>query len=307
MRNVATVFVVMGVVTLMAMSAFAGGQQITFDNGNGDPDVWGNASDTANWNSPTATTGGALWLQTGSGPPVQYPSSAGDLNMELWIDVPNGAGGFAWTRLTTLLLSATDYPSAGNNWVGAASGDMTAFGPNYPGFFLDNSGNGYEVPNTNDLSGPYSSYQVQFYVWAGPYNTFTAAAAAGEPVAYTGAFTQPVPFGEPPPIPGDVDAMPATILRTQLPGDANLDGKVDINDLTIVLAHYNQTGMTWIQGEFTGDGTVDINDLTIVLAHYNQSLASSAGSLASVPEPSTAVLLVALLMGAVLSLRRRPR
>ena len=26
-----------------------------------------------------------------------------------------------------------------------------------------------------------------------------------------------------------------------MPGDANLDGKVDINDLTIVLAHYNQT------------------------------------------------------------------
>ena len=26
------------------------------------------------------------------------------------------------------------------------------------------------------------------------------------------------------------------------PGDANGDGKVDINDLTIVLAHYNQSG-----------------------------------------------------------------
>ena len=28
----------------------------------------------------------------------------------------------------------------------------------------------------------------------------------------------------------------------RLPGDANLDGKVDINDLTIVLANYGQTG-----------------------------------------------------------------
>ena len=63
----------------------------------------------------------------------------------------------------------------------------------------------------------------------------------------------------------------------EVPGDANLDGKVDINDLTIVLAHYNQTGMTWAEGEFTGDGTVDINDLTIVLAHYNQTVGSSAG------------------------------
>ena len=56
-----------------------------------------------------------------------------------------------------------------------------------------------------------------------------------------------------------------------LPGDANGDGKVDVNDLTIVLAHFGQTGMTWSQGEFTGDGTVDINDLTIVLANYNQT------------------------------------
>ena len=30
-------------------------------------------------------------------------------------------------------------------------------------------------------------------------------------------------------------------VETVLPGDANLDGQVDINDLTIVLAHYGQT------------------------------------------------------------------
>ena len=38
------------------------------------------------------------------------------------------------------------------------------------------------------------------------------------------------------------------ILTPALPGDANLDGTVDINDLTIVLAHYGQTGMTWSAG-----------------------------------------------------------
>ncbi len=83
---------------------------------------------------------------------------------------------------------------------------------------------------------------------------------------------------------------------TQLPGDANGDGKVDINDLTIVLAHYNQTGMVWSDGEFTGSGTVDINDLTIVLAHYGQTAGSSA-SFAAVPEPSAVLLLVAGLAG----------
>ena len=37
----------------------------------------------------------------------------------------------------------------------------------------------------------------------------------------------------------------AFLLTPATPGDANLDGKVDINEiLTIVLAHYGQTGMT---------------------------------------------------------------
>ncbi len=78
-------------------------------------------------------------------------------------------------------------------------------------------------------------------------------------------------------------------VTVAMPGDANLDGRVDINDLTIVLADYNQTGMTWTQGEFTGSGTVDINDLTIVLASYNQTYSSSAPSPGAVPEPAALV------------------
>jgi hypothetical protein len=81
--------------------------------------------------------------------------------------------------------------------------------------------------------------------------------------------------------------------QTPLSGDANGDGTVDINDLTIVLAHYGQTGAAWAQGEFTGDGTVDINDLTIVLAHYGQSAGSAAGATAAVPEPCVPALLAA--------------
>ena len=70
-----------------------------------------------------------------------------------------------------------------------------------------------------------------------------------------------------------------------LPGDANGDGRVDVNDLTIVLTNFGQTGMTWSQGEFTGGGTVDINDLTIVLANHGRTAAASAASPAAVPEP----------------------
>ena len=36
---------------------------------------------------------------------------------------------------------------------------------------------------------------------------------------------------------------------------------------------------------------MDINDLTIVLAHYGQSLGSSPAGLSAVPEPSSLILL----------------
>jgi probable HAF family extracellular repeat protein len=95
----------------------------------------------------------------------------------------------------------------------------------------------------------------------------------------------------------------AFLMRPAMPGDANADGNVDINDLTIVLTNYGQTGMTWSQGEFTGDGTVDINDLTIVLANYG----SGAGApLAAVPEPGALMMLTAAIVG-LLAWTRRTR
>ena len=108
----------------------------------------------------------------------------------------------------------------------------------------------------------------------------------------------------PQPGPGSIGGNgPWTIAVAALPGDANSDGKVDINDLTIVLARYNQTGMTWSQGEFNGDGSVDINDLSIVLANYN---ATSGIGPAAVPEPSCLVLL-GIGAFALLLIRRRGR
>jgi hypothetical protein len=81
------------------------------------------------------------------------------------------------------------------------------------------------------------------------------------------------------------------VVVTLHPGDANGDGRVDINDLTIVLAHYNQTGQDWANGEFTGDGTVDINDLTIVLANYGWS-GTYGSPIKAVPEPGTLLFLL---------------
>ena len=87
------------------------------------------------------------------------------------------------------------------------------------------------------------------------------------------------------------DANQMFLLQAPMAGDANMDGKVDINDLTKVLTNYNATGKTWNDGDFNSDGKVDINDLTIVLTQYNQSLSSSATGIAAVPEPGALILL----------------
>ena len=60
------------------------------------------------------------------------------------------------------------------------------------------------------------------------------------------------------------------------PGDANLDGTVDIKDLAILAANYRKhvTG-GWTQADFNNDGVVDVQDLALLAANYRHSLASN--------------------------------
>jgi formylglycine-generating enzyme required for sulfatase activity len=90
------------------------------------------------------------------------------------------------------------------------------------------------------------------------------------------------------------------------PGDANGDGQVDINDLTIVLTNFGQPWCAWSQGCMDGDplGIADINDLTIVLANFGTTYGPG---LAAVPEPSALVLLAAGVVSLVACTRRQRR
>ena len=73
------------------------------------------------------------------------------------------------------------------------------------------------------------------------------------------------------------------LLNYSTPGDANGDGRVDVNDLTIVLTNFGQTGMTWSQGDFNGDRKVDVNDLTILLTNFGSVASSSAAGSGGFP------------------------
>ena len=55
------------------------------------------------------------------------------------------------------------------------------------------------------------------------------------------------------------------------PEDLDGDGSIGLGDLSILLANYNQTGMTAADGDFDGDGDVDLSDLSVLLAVYGQS------------------------------------
>ena len=85
----------------------------------------------------------------------------------------------------------------------------------------------------------------------------------------------------------------AAALALGAPGDANGDGLVNDDDLSLLLAHWGQeTG--WAGGNFNDDNTIDDDDLSLLLSHW-----TGAGA---VPEPAA---LGVLAFGATSLLRRR--
>ncbi len=63
-----------------------------------------------------------------------------------------------------------------------------------------------------------------------------------------------------------VNADPA--VRGTAYGDADLDGYVCDNDLSLLLANWRQADAGWRRGEFSGDGFNDDDDLSLLLANW---------------------------------------
>jgi fibronectin-binding autotransporter adhesin len=115
---------------------------------------------------------------------------------------------------------------------------------------------------------------------------------------------------------GVVAGLPSGEIEIMLTllGDANLDGTVNTEDFTKFSSHLGQSGQSWDDGDFNYDGTVNTEDFTLFSHDLGESdsLAAAAGtlqaanglSLANVPEPGCAALLV---MAGLSVLRRRRR
>ncbi len=102
---------------------------------------------------------------------------------------------------------------------------------------------------------------------------------------------------------GMVDDIVVSIIdmNPSIPGDANDDGVVDVADLGIVGANFNQIDTIFNQGNFNDDDITDVADLGILGANWTASQATGNAS-ALVPEPTTLSL---LMMSVLVAVRRR--
>jgi hypothetical protein len=89
---------------------------------------------------------------------------------------------------------------------------------------------------------------------------------------------------------------------TALPGDANMDGRVNLSDLGVLIDNFGKPGV-WANGDFNNDGRVDLSDLGVLINNFGQSASMSSSvvvagmNVSTVPEPSALVLLAAGLIG----------
>jgi probable HAF family extracellular repeat protein len=209
---------------------------------------------------------------------VGYGTPPGGTDFDVFLWTPTSANGSTGTMLDLTAADPTDFGT-----------ESRAFGVNRSGMVVGSSGNGANAflydngvyTNLNNLINPASGWTALSYAMAiNDANQITG----------WGVYN------------GNNDAF----LLTLLPGDANFDGKVDVNDLTIVLANFGKTvGASWTTGDFNGDGRVDVNDLTIVLANFGKTAGASI-AVAPVPEPST-VLLAAFGLAGMLACARQKR
>ncbi len=93
-------------------------------------------------------------------------------------------------------------------------------------------------------------------------------------------------------------ANAVNLILNALSGDLNADGFIGLDDLDIVLLHWNQTVTPWdlSSGDTTGDGYVGLDDLDLILSHWNQGTPPSNTS-TIIPEPGSSAVLLLTLIG----------
>jgi hypothetical protein len=67
----------------------------------------------------------------------------------------------------------------------------------------------------------------------------------------------------------------SVLLRFTYRGDANLDGRVNIADLSILASNWQRSGAYWYEGDFDYNSLVNIADLSILAANWQAGVDSA--------------------------------
>ena len=143
-------------------------------------------------------------------------------------------------------------------------------------------------------------------------SSFASRQVAAEPesVSVSYADNSELPLGAYTTFLGEAVDDSAVLIRYTRTGDANLDGVVNDDDVTILGAFYapGEPNANWALGDFDYNGFVDDDDVTLLGAFYDPAAAptstAAAGpamlnnGAASVPEPATDLLILAMLAAA---------
>jgi hypothetical protein len=158
--------------------------------------------------------------------------------------------------------------------------------------------------------------------WNGQGITSSTAAAANtiDPESLSVAYAEnsALPLGSYTTFRGQSADDTSVLIALARTGDANLDGIVNDDDVTIVNATYAPSipQPHWILGDFDYNGFVDDDDVTLLGAFYDPNAGplnaffpaepwASASSVAAVPEPGTWLLMVCGMFGISVVARRR--
>ncbi len=155
---------VMAVLSVMAMVALAAG---SLQAGYIVPDWeynWGSPTSE----SPTATTGGLWWLNTGSGP---QPLTI-DINLEVWGGTTKNNTSLCYSGSYPAILLVSDHSGYGSYEA------VTQWQPSYPGMFSAGAYRGDLVPGTTQQDG--ATAWIEIKAWTGDYARYSDALAASQ-------------------------------------------------------------------------------------------------------------------------------
>ncbi|MEX2140550.1 MAG: PA14 domain-containing protein [Pirellulales bacterium] len=275
-------------------------------------------------NATLTKLGGGTLNVTGAqshGTGTNLTVSAGTANIN------TDAGSATARNLTVNANSATNFGSSqhlANLNVGAgATATLTAGGPKNlvtSGLTIAGGGTPTGTLNITDnaaivnypTAGPNPADTIRSQIVSGRGGTdllgtwtglgITSSAAAADPTSLSIGFANnaDLPLGAYTTFRGEAVDDTTVLIRTTRIGDANLDGVVGDDDVTIVGATFGMTsGAVWALGDFTYDGAVNDDDVTLLGALYDPSAApvgfaapvAAAGAVAAVPEPATWLML----------------